>query len=203
MSLYINQELATLGAIYRLIDIKQYIAAATVLREYLANGIYNQKIHTMQHYFSHPDKKNIWMSYIKNVNVQDDHQRNLFDIFARGNYTSEDEVKEVLTLLDDLLEPMAPEIRTAMLNHPDKLKFTAIGDALFTNSQYSPYFIALYVKHGANVDLPQGPSQKLPLALARENLAQDFGQQKVEALEGKFNLDKFLPPKEKGMCIIC
>ncbi|MFN7097108.1 MAG: hypothetical protein ACK4PR_06080, partial [Gammaproteobacteria bacterium] len=195
-----DQELEFVGSIYRLIHIKQYSAAATALREYLANKSYHYKINTLKHYFSKPEKKASWENFIGNANIQDDRQRNLFGIFACANYTSSDEARAALGLLDDLLKPMSPEARTEMFAHQDEFKSTAIGSALFSNSKYSPPLIALYVKHGAQVDKPEGPYNMKPAAQAAENIDRALGQEQINALNNEYDLQKFLAPDKQ--CVI-
>lgn len=176
-----NDDNAAVDVIFKLLEIKQYRAAAGVLTEYLQNKDDQEKIDRITAYIKKPGMKTLWKDFFIAETAVNFGKGNLLSIFATGNY-NDNEAKAALKLLDDALDHLTEERRKEMLQGRDSLSTTALGNVIKRNNKNSPYFAALFVMHGADINRQEAYSQT-PVQLVDSIRDSNFRDTMREAIE--------------------
>ncbi|MFN7097427.1 MAG: ankyrin repeat domain-containing protein [Gammaproteobacteria bacterium] len=184
------------GVIFRLLTIGWHSSAATALSAFLDNQAYPNKIIIINSYINRPGNQQLWDNFIEEDNAKDKSNRNLLAIFACGRYC-DTEIKEAISLVVSIMDKLSQEKIIARINNQDTNKNMPVDNALLSESSHAPYFIQLYIRKYNDLLGSSQPKELTELIglykrLAKLDTDKTRKQNKLDALDDTFNLDKML-----------
>ncbi len=189
-----------INALTLLLEIDRIEEAMTLLFKYMATNSDTKLERLMTFIENHPQ---LWPKVL-NVNSKDSCNRNILSLLAMTNYTSEREIYLGLKLADGILK--SSYYRDELLANVDVFRSTALGSCMFNNNDYVYLLLALFVKHGANVNIPEGSSEQSPLKQAAQEMNAERREDFLSALEGEidiYDIMRNMEPSKKDGCVMC
>lgn len=141
-------------AIFQLLFVKQYQAAATALSTYLANKAYEDKFDYIEKYVKELNMTKEWKAFLEDPQTQDANNRNILSIFANGIYDASN-ASAALNILDSILAAKTDEDKQRMFAQKDLAGKTVLDEVKAEESSHWEYFTALFAKHSPKTESTQ------------------------------------------------